>query len=50
MWKNDDILKDQTFHYFIQEGHLADYCSEITQINYIEDSLWKEISFCFNQN
>ena len=47
---SDDILKDQTFHYFIQEGHLADYCSEITQINYIEDSLWKEISFCFNQN
>lgn len=47
---SDDSLKDQAFQYFIQEGHIADYCSDITQINYIEDSLWKEISFCFNQN
>lgn len=47
---SDDSLKEQTFQYFVQEGHLADYCSGITQINYIEDSLWQEISFCFNQD
>ncbi|MCI9081747.1 MAG: hypothetical protein HFI70_05440 [Lachnospiraceae bacterium] len=47
---SDGVLKDQVFRYFVQEGHLADYCSGITQINYIEDSLWQEISFCFNQS
>ncbi len=47
---SDESLKEMAFQYFIQEGHLADYCSEITQINYIEDSQWKEISFCFNQS
>ncbi len=46
---SDDTLKDQTFQYFIKEGRIVDYCSNITQINYIEDSVWKEISFCFNQ-
>jgi len=46
---SDDSLKEQAFQYFIQDGHIRDYCSGITQINYIEDSLWKEISFCFNQ-
>lgn len=46
---SDDSLKEQAFQYFIQDGYIRDYCSGITQINYIEDSLWKEISFCFNQ-
>lgn len=46
---SDDSLKEQVFQYFIQDGHIADYCSGISQINYLEDSLWKEISFCFNQ-
>lgn len=46
---SDDSLKEQAFQYFIQDGHIADYCSGISQINYLEDSLWKEISFCFNQ-
>ncbi len=46
---SDDSLKEQTFQYFIQDGHIRDYCGGITQINYIEDSLWKEISFCFDQ-
>lgn len=46
---SDDSLKDQAFRYFIQDGHIADYCSGLRQINYLEDSLWKEISFCFNQ-
>lgn len=46
---SDDSLKEQAFQYFIQDGHIRDYCGGITQINYIEDSLWKEISFCFDQ-
>lgn len=46
---SDDSLKEQAFQYFIQDGHIAEYCPEITQVNYLEDSLWKEISFCFNQ-
>lgn len=46
---SDDSLKDQAFRYFIQDGHIADYCPGLSQINYLEDSLWKEISFCFNQ-
>ena len=46
---SDDSLKEQAFQYFIEEGNIADYCSGIRQINYIEDSLWKEISFCFNE-
>lgn len=45
----DENLKEQAFQYFIQDGHIADYCSQITQINYIEDSQWNEISFCFNR-
>lgn len=45
---SDDILKKQAFRYFIEEGYIADYCDGITQINYIEDNMWKEISFCFN--
>ncbi|MCI9491674.1 MAG: hypothetical protein HFH42_00835 [Lachnospiraceae bacterium] len=45
---SDEILKKQAFRYFIQEGYIADYCDGITQVNYIEDNLWKEISFCFN--
>ena len=44
----DDTLKKQAFRYFIEEGYIADYCDGITQINYIEDNMWKEISFCFN--
>lgn len=46
---SDDSLKEQAFQYFVQDGHVADYCPGITQVNYLEDSLWKEISFCFNQ-
>lgn len=46
---SDDSLKDQAFRYFIQDGHIADYCPGLRQINYLEDSLWREISFCFNQ-
>ncbi len=46
---SDDSLKDQAFQYFIRDGHIADYCPGLSQINYLEDSLWKEISFCFNQ-
>ncbi|MFG6384203.1 MAG: hypothetical protein K1V96_08110 [Lachnospiraceae bacterium] len=46
---SDNHLKDQAFQYFIEEGHVADFCSGITEINYIEDSLWNEISFCFNK-
>lgn len=45
---SDEILKKQAFRYFIDDGYIADYCDGITQINYIEDSLWQEISFCFN--
>lgn len=45
---SDEILKKQAFRYFIEEGYIADYCDGITQVNYIEDNLWKEISFCFN--
>ncbi|EOS27224.1 hypothetical protein C806_00192 [Lachnospiraceae bacterium 3-1] len=45
---SDDTLKKQAFRYFIEEGYIADYCDGITQINYIEDNMWKEISFCFN--
>ncbi len=47
---SDDSLKEQAFQYFIQDGHIADYCAGLSQINYLEDSLWKEISFCFNQS
>ncbi len=47
---SDDSLKEQVFQYFIRDGHVADYCAGISQINYLEDSLWKEISFCFNQS
>lgn len=46
---SDDYLKEQAFQYFVQDGHIAEYCPGITQVNYLEDSLWKEISFCFNQ-
>lgn len=46
---SDDSLKEQAFRYFIEDGHIADYCPGLSQINYLEDSLWKEISFCFNQ-
>ena len=46
---SDDSLKEQVFRYFVQDGHIADYCPGLSQINYLEDSLWKEISFCFNQ-
>lgn len=45
---SDDILKKQAFQYFIEEGYIADYCDGITEVNYIEDNMWKEISFCFN--
>lgn len=45
---SDEILKKQAFRYFIDDGYIADYCEGITQINYIEDNLWKEISFCFD--
>lgn len=45
---SDDILKKQAFRYFIEEGYIADYCDGITEVNYIEDNMWKEISFCFN--
>lgn len=44
----DDFLKKQAFRYFIEEGFIADYCNGITEVNYIEDDMWKEISFCFN--
>lgn len=47
---SDDSLKDQAFQYFIKDGHIADYCNGISRINYLEDSMWKEISFCFNQS
>lgn len=46
---SDASLKEQAFQYFVQEGHIAEYCQGITQVNYLEDSLWNEISFCFNQ-
>lgn len=46
---SDGSLKEQAFQYFVQDGHVADYCPGISQVNYLEDSLWKEISFCFNQ-
>ncbi len=46
---SDGSLKKQAFQYFVQDGHVADYCPGISQVNYLEDSLWKEISFCFNQ-
>lgn len=46
---SDESLRRQAFKYFVEEGHIGDYCSNITEINYIEDSMWKEISFCFNQ-
>lgn len=45
---SDEILQKQAFRYFIGDGYIADYCDGITQINYIEDNLWKEISFCFD--
>lgn len=45
---SDEILEKQAFRYFIEEGYIADYCDGITEINYIEDNMWKEISFCFN--
>ncbi len=45
---SDEILKKQAFQYFIEEGYIADYCDGITEVNYIEDNMWKEISFCFN--
>lgn len=45
---SDEILKKQAFRYFIEEGYIADYCDGITEVNYIEDNMWKEISFCFN--
>lgn len=45
---SDDSLKKQAFRYFIEEGYIADYCSGIAEINYIEDDMWREISFCFN--
>lgn len=47
---SDDSLKEQTFLYFIEEGHAADYCAGLSRINYLEDNSWKEISFCFNQS
>ena len=47
---SDDSLKDQAFQFFIKDGHIADYCNGISRINYLEDSMWKEISFCFNQS
>lgn len=40
---SDDILKKQAFRYFIEEGYIADYCDGITEVNYIEDNMWKEI-------
>ncbi len=40
-------LKDQAFQYFITDGHIADYCGEIRQINYMNDEAWLEISFLF---
>lgn len=46
---SDESLQKQAFQYFIEEGHIGDYCSGITEVNYIEDSMWKEISFCFDQ-
>lgn len=46
---SDESLRTQAFQYFIQEGHIADYCSQITEVNYMEDTMWNEISFCFNQ-
>lgn len=45
---SDEILKKQACRYFIEEGYIADYCDGITEVNYIEDNMWKEISFCFN--
>lgn len=46
---SDDSLKKQAFRYFIEEGYIADYCSGIAEVNYIEDDMWKEISFCFHE-
>ena len=47
---SDNALRKRAFRYFIKEGHIADYCYGLSQINYIEDPSWKEISFCFNQS
>lgn len=44
---SDVTLRQQTFQYFIDEGNIADYCNGITEINYIQDDIWNEISFCF---
>ena len=44
---SDGELKSQAFQYFITEGHIADYCGEIQEINYIDDNVWMEISFLF---
>ncbi len=46
---SDEALQGQAFRYFIEEGHAADYCSGIQEINYMEDSQWREISFCFSR-
>ena len=44
---SDEILREQAFRYFIEEGHVADYCTGMEKINYIEDSVWKEITLLF---
>lgn len=44
---SEAALKEQAFQYFITEGHIADYCGEISEINYMDDSDWMEISFLF---
>lgn len=43
----DEALYQQAVGYFIEEGGFAEYCQGITEMNYMIDPAWKEISFCF---
>lgn len=43
----DEALYQQAVSYFIDEGGFAEYCRGITEMNYMIDPSWKEISFCF---
>ncbi len=44
----DGQMQERAFRYFIEEGHVSDYCAGIQEINYMVDDEWKEISFCFS--
>lgn len=43
----DEVLYQQAVDYFIDQGGFAEYCRGITEMNYMIDPSWKEISFCF---